>query len=85
MTILIKPILSFHEFILFAHKGEKTRLVSMEEEHAGKKPLFLDDVAIASDGSIFFTDASSIGTLDTLIFEVTSSGSGRYSNDILPC
>ena len=38
--------------------GHVTKLYSSSEEVAGKRPMFLNDLDIASDGSIYISDSS---------------------------
>lgn len=57
--------------------GQTELLVSIDTEIEGVKPKVPNSVAVASDGSVYWTDSSSNYQLKNGLFECLTSGSGR--------
>ncbi|GLG97334.1 hypothetical protein R5R35_002460 [Gryllus longicercus] len=57
--------------------GTSTTLVSINETIDGKTPKLPNDVAVASDGTVYWTDSSTEITLEDGVYACLGDGSGR--------
>ncbi|KAK3932460.1 Adipocyte plasma membrane-associated protein [Frankliniella fusca] len=57
--------------------GQKTLLVGVNEEIEGKKSTFVNDVAVAKDGSVYFTVTSTTFPLFNGVHAMLAPGDGR--------
>jgi len=64
-------------FSVDVDKGTYETLVSAKELIAGKPPLLIDDLDISSDGSIYWSDASTTGKLYNSVVEYFGGPTGR--------
>lgn len=58
-------------------KGEKTKLVSVDQEIGGKLPKLPNSVALSSNGDIYWTDSTTEFTLQDGVYDLLADGSGR--------
>lgn len=68
-------VLSEFFFIFLA---QKTLLVGVDEEIEGKKSTFMNDLAVAKDGTVYFTVSSTAFPLFDGLYALFASGHGRY-------
>ncbi|KAJ1529749.1 hypothetical protein ONE63_006499 [Megalurothrips usitatus] len=59
------------------HKGEKSLLVSPDEVIDGKKSAFINNLAVAKDGSVYFTVSSTSFPLHEGVHAIFAPGDGR--------
>lgn len=57
--------------------GQSEKLVSMDSEIEGVKPLLPNDLVVASDGMVYWSDSSAHYQLNDLVYDCLTSGSGR--------
>ncbi|XP_034250126.1 adipocyte plasma membrane-associated protein-like isoform X2 [Thrips palmi] len=58
-------------------KAEKTLLVGVDEEIEGKKSKFINDLAVAKDGTVYFTVTTTTFPLFDALYALLSPGDGR--------
>lgn len=58
--------------------GKYTQLISPNEEIEGKKAGLFNSVAVAKDGTIYWTDSVQEGSLKEGGISLFADGSGRY-------
>lgn len=52
--------------------------MSVEEEIDGKKSSFINDLAVAKDGTVYFTVSSTSFKLNEGLHAILAPGDGRY-------
>jgi len=64
-------------FKVDADAGNVETIVPLKKEIEGKRPMFPDDLDVASDGKIYWSDASTVATIQTMLLEFLGAPSGR--------
>lgn len=67
-------------FFLLYFVGQKTLLVDVNEEIEGRKSMFINDVAVAKDGAVYFTVTSTTFSLYEGVHAMLAPGDGRYAS-----
>ncbi|OXA61030.1 Adipocyte plasma membrane-associated protein [Folsomia candida] len=57
--------------------GSVETLASCDVEIDGKRPLYPDDLDVGKDGSVYWSDASTVADVQNTLFEFLGSGTGR--------
>jgi len=65
--------------MMYTHElsGKYEVLASTKDEIEGKRPLFPDDVDVAKDGTIYWTDGTAQGDASNFVLEMLAGPSGR--------